>query len=240
MPRDSGRPTPTNGDGHPSLEFRYDPFPDLDKSLVDRLGQYPRVPDLTLDTVRAGGRALVLLLVRAQYRIDVRGAPPEGPRLAFVANHQSHLDTLAVLAALPAPLRHELVVLAARDYFFTRVSRALAASLLAQAVAFDRLRLSELRAWACVLAAQASGYLLVYPSGSRTRVEAQAGLLGILSRCGWPLVPVAIAGTAAAWPVGQTLWRPFRRLRVTFGTPLVADTPHDLARQLEGFWQEHR
>jgi len=220
--------------------FEYEPFPDLDLPLAARLGQFPRQPDLFLDTARALGRRAAAGFFRLQFRIEVVGAAPDLPRLALMPNHQSHLDTMAILAALPERYRRRITVLAARDYFFERAPGALAANLFGQAVAFDRgAELAELRRWARLLPEIREGWFLLYPSGSRKRLEPHAGLAGVLARSGWPVVPVALAGTADAWPVGHALWRPFRRIRVTFGEPLADATARRLPAELLAFWEAH-
>jgi len=219
-----------------SLQFDYQPFPDIDKPLREQLGQYPRVPDITLDVLRSLARWAVIGAMRAQYRIVRRGVVPAGERVALLASHHSHLDTLTVLAALPEKRRRQIAALAARDYFFERLPRAIAASLFGMAVAFDRTRYTELRHWARVLEAQRAGWLLVYPSGSRKRAEAHDAILFVLAHSGWTLVPVAIRGTAEAWPAGKRLWRPFRTLEVTFGEPLATDSTRRLSDELARFW----
>jgi 1-acyl-sn-glycerol-3-phosphate acyltransferase len=218
------------------LRFEYQPFPDIDKPLREQLGQYPRVPDITLDVLRSLARWLVIGAMRAQYRIVRRGTLPTTERVALLANHQSHLDTLAVLASLPDRRRRRIAALAARDYFFDRLPRAIAASLFGMAVAFDRTRYTELRHWSRVLEAQREGWLLVYPSGSRKRADAHDAILFVLAHSGWTLIPVAIRGTAEAWPVGRRLWRPFRTLEVEFGEPLVAQSAKQLSTDLARFW----
>jgi 1-acyl-sn-glycerol-3-phosphate acyltransferase len=222
-----------------SLRFKYVPFPDIDRTLRERLGQYPRVPDITIDVLRTLARWFVILAVRAQYRVRIRGTFPCGERIALLANHQSHLDTLAILAALPERRRRSIAVLAARDTFFEHLPRALAASLFGMAVAFDRTRYTELRRWSRMLAAEREGWLLVYPSGSRKRTEAHEAILFVLARSGWTLVPVAIAGTKEALPVGRARWRPFRMIGVTFGAPLSTNSTKRLSSDLANFWQEH-
>jgi 1-acyl-sn-glycerol-3-phosphate acyltransferase len=217
--------------------FVYEPMPDLGSSLNERLGQYPRVPDITGDALRTVARWIAVLLVKLQFQIDVRGEPPAGARVALVANHQSHLDTLVVLASLPEHRRREIACLAAKDYFFDRFPTAVASSLFAMAVAFDRTKYTELRRWSRLLRAQPRGTLLVFPSGSRRRAEAHDAILFVLAKSGWSIVPVAIAGTGAAWPVGRALWRPFRRLRITFGAPIDAAATKDLAAELAVFWK---
>ncbi len=225
---------------HARRRFRYEPFPDLDLPLAARLGQYPRQPDLILDVSRVFARTIAAGLFRLQYRLEVEGTPPNLPRIAIMANHQSHLDTLAILAALPEQYRRRVTVLAARDYFFEHACSALAANLFGQAVAFDRgTELAELRRWARLLPRIDAGWFLVYPSGSRKRVEPHSGLAGVLARSGWAVLPTALAGTAEAWPVGRRIWRPFRTVRVTFGEPITEPDESDLPGQLLAFWQEH-
>ena len=220
-----------------SLQFRYEPLPDLDRPLRERLGQYPRVPDMTFEVLRTVARWIAILLVRLQFPLEVRGAPPADARVALVANHSSHLDSIAVLAAISERRRREIAVLAAKDYFFERLPTAVGGSLFAMAVSFDRTRYTELRRWSRILREQQRGTLLVFPSGSRRRSEAHDAILFVLAKSGWTIVPVALAGTARAWPVGRALWRPFRRVRVTFGAP-IADVPtKDLSAFLGEFWK---
>lgn len=220
--------------------FRYEPFPDLDLPLAARLGQYPRQPDLFFDTARVIGRCLAAAFFRIQFHIEVAGSVPDLPRVAIMANHQSHLDTLAILAVLPERIRRRVTVLAARDYFFEHPAAALAANLFGQAVAFDRgTETAELHRWARLLPTVQAGWFLVYPSGSRKRLEPHAGLAGVLARSGWTVLPVALAGMAEAWPIGQRLWRPLRTLRVTFGEPIADAAEHDLPAELLAFWLQH-
>jgi 1-acyl-sn-glycerol-3-phosphate acyltransferase len=221
------------------VRFDYRPMPDLDRTFIERLGDYPRQPDFLLDGLRTIGRWVVLVLLRLQYRIEVVGGVPALERYALAANHQSHLDTLAVLAALPDRIAGRVGVLAARDYFFSQWPRALGAALCAQAIAFDRTRYTELREWSRRLGEQERGYLLFYPSGSRRASETQRGMLLVMARSGWPIVPVAIAGTREAWPPGARLWRPFRRLRITFGEPLPPSAGAEAEAVLGAFWREH-
>jgi 1-acyl-sn-glycerol-3-phosphate acyltransferase len=223
----------------PGIQFEIAPLPDRDVSFIDRLSEYPRGPDMLGEGLRAIGRTACVGLMRVQYRIEVEGVIPSLPRMALAANHQSHLDALTVLAALPGRRRRELAVLAARDYFFSRAARGAAAGVFAAAVPFDRTRATELRSWARRLQAQPRGTILFFPSGSRRRSEAQRGMLLVMARSGWPIIPVALRGTREAWPVGARLWRPFRRLTVTVGEPLDPSGAVDLAERLDAFWAEH-
>jgi len=212
------------------MKFVYNPAPDLYDPLIQRLGRYPRVRDLTWDALRWCGCALACGLLRLQFPLEIAGEIPDGDRIALIANHQSHLDTIAILAALPQAQRCKLHVLAAEDYFFRRIDRALAASLLCQAVAFDRKQRLSIRDWITRLRSAHPGWLLLYPSGSRKATEIQTGMLKLLLKTGWTVVPVKLEGTGEAWQVGQRFWRPFSPLKVTF---LTNHTSHNLSELLE-------
>jgi 1-acyl-sn-glycerol-3-phosphate acyltransferase len=214
-------------------------MPDLDLPLAARLGQYPRQPDLLFDVSRVVARTVAAGLFRLQYRLEVVGGPPNLPKVAIMANHQSHLDTFAILTALPEQYRRRVTVLAARDYFFEHACSALAANLFGQAVGFDRgSDVAELHRWANLLRRIDAGWFLLFPSGSRKRVEPHAGLAGVLARSGWTVVPAALAGTAEAWPVGRRAPRPFRTVRVTFGEPIAEPDSRELPAQLLAFWEQ--
>jgi 1-acyl-sn-glycerol-3-phosphate acyltransferase len=219
------------------LRFTYEPFPDTELPLAARLGQYPRQPDLLWDTARALGRRIAAAFFRLQFRIEVVGEAPDLPRLALMPNHQSHLDTMTILAVLPERFRSRITVLAARDYFFERAPGAGPKPVRPG----RRLRPDTEAGRAAPLGAPPAdgrgGWFLLYPSGSRKRLEPHAGLAGVLARSGWTVLPIALAGTAEAWPVGHSLWRPFRRLRVTFGEPIADATVGDLPATLLAFWQ---
>jgi 1-acyl-sn-glycerol-3-phosphate acyltransferase len=220
------------------LEFRYEPGPG--EPLAARLGHYPPERDRLLDAIRAVARPAVSGLVRVAFRVDVVGALPDVPRLALLPNHQSHLDSLAIFAAMPDRLRRRVTLLAARDYFFERWPTALAVSLVGRCASFDRTsQLSELRRWTRLLEAAEDGWFLVYPSGSRRETKPHPGLALILARSGFPVVPVALAGTAAAWPVGYALPRLGTHVRVTFGDVLTADSANGLVDELASFWGAH-
>jgi len=74
---------------------------------------------------------------------------------------------------------------------------------------------------------------LLYPSGSRKATEIQAGLLKLLLKTGWTIVPVRLEGTSDAWGIDQTLWQPFQTLRVTFLEPYGNNDVEGLMQRLE-------
>ena len=53
-------------------------MPDFGLPLRERLGQYPRQPDLTIDALRTAARWIVVGLVKLQFPTEVRGSLPAG------------------------------------------------------------------------------------------------------------------------------------------------------------------
>jgi 1-acyl-sn-glycerol-3-phosphate acyltransferase len=175
-------------------------------------------------------KALWRLVLTATGGLRARGLTrlPDGP-CVIVANHNSHADTAALIAALPAR----------RGAAPTSVPRAVLAS-------------TGLRPWACQALcgafpvrrggggmadlAEAARLLaagrdvVIYPEGSRSRdgsigeFRHGAARLAVLS--GTPLVPIAITGTRELLPASGTGARG-RRTAVTvcIGVPVHAGIP---------------
>lgn len=196
------------------------------------------VPPTTdiLDTIRARAQAAALrplfsligpLEVYGRKHVEALAGP-----VVFAANHASHIDTLAVLAALPAERRQSLRVAAAEDYFYSSRVRGLLASLALSTFPFRRQgdpRRSLRRADALLAEGRS---LLIFPEGTRA-----AGLQGgpflpgvslIAARAGVPVVPTYIGGTRSVLPKGATLPRR-HYVEVRFGAPMTrsAETKHD-------------
>jgi 1-acyl-sn-glycerol-3-phosphate acyltransferase len=142
---------------------------------------------------------------------------PDEP-VVFVANHASHLDAPAVLAALPRSARHRLAIAAAEDYFYRRWLLGHLASVAMGTFPFPRQgRLGLERAEALL----AQGHsVLIFPEGTRSldgRLHTfRHGVGHLLLTSGVPVVPVAIVGTHLVWPKGRRLPRR-GAVRITFG-----------------------
>ncbi|MEM7247977.1 MAG: AMP-binding protein [Acidobacteriota bacterium] len=164
-------------------------------------------------------------LYRYWFTLDTRGLerlPTDGPFL-LAANHQSHLDAGAVLAAL-RPTGRRVRVVAARDYFFDTPTKGAFFSSLLGAVPFDRHGGHE-RGFARCREVLASGQpLLIFPEGTRSldgRLQAfKPGVGRLALETGVPVVPVRIEGAHEALPKGAR-WPKRHPLRVLLGEPLV-------------------
>lgn len=129
---------------------------------------------------------------------------PVGQGCVVVANHNSHADTAALLAALPAAARP--VFAAAADYWFDVPARRIAATRLAGILPVRR---DHAEAYSALLAAArpalaAGRAVVVYPEGTRSadgRVgEFRSGAVRLARDCAVPLVPVAVLGTRDVLP----------------------------------------
>jgi len=153
-------------------------------------------------------------------RLDVSGG------CVVVANHASHADTAALLAALPPAARP--VFGAAADYWFDVPVRRFIATSLAGILPVRR---SGDGSYAALLAAarpalRAGRTVVLYPEGTRSTDgsvgEFRSGALRLARECGVPIVPVAIMGTADVLPKdGRYSPAP---MRVYVGAPV---DPHD-------------
>src|SRR6185503_7063584 len=132
--------------------------------------------------------------------LTVTGRWPVSGGCIVVANHSSHADTAALLAALPPAARP--VFGAAADYWFDVPVRRFIATSLAGILPVRR---SSDGGYTALLSAagpalRAGRAVILYPEGTRstdgTIAEFRSGALRLARDCGVPIVPVAVIGTA--------------------------------------------
>jgi long-chain acyl-CoA synthetase len=200
--------------------------------------------------------ALVLPLTRFFARITVRGAEHlrelTGPAV-FASNHQSHMDTPVILAALPPALRRQLAPAMAKEFFRAHFhpaehglrERWKASTLyFLAALAFNAFPLPQREAGArdtlrYIGRLTSAGYsILIFPEGARGESGSlkpfRPGVAMMGSRLELPVVPVRLDGVDR---VLHPSWKMARRgpVEARFGAPLVlrGDDYPALASQLE-------
>jgi 1-acyl-sn-glycerol-3-phosphate acyltransferase len=205
------------------------------------------------------GRILLAPLMNAYTRRRVEGTENlrglSGP-IVFVANHASHLDTPAILRALPRRWRRRTVVAAAADYFYKRKVVAVAVSVLFNTVPIERRsgRAASRAMTQIDRLLDRGNSLLLFPEGTRNRNGAvgrlRFGAAKIAREHGALIVPIYVDGTRAALPPGRRWLRrryrgldPRRHLvTITIGAPIsplaedgngVAGVTERIARSFE-------
>ena len=179
-----------------------------------------------MNAARTGLYAALRLWLRSCWGYRVEGAEilRRTGNAVLIANHSSHVDTVALLAALPARVRNRCYSAAAEDYFYGNPFRQLPARLFANTFPFRRqgadARLS-LEACGRILARGDS--LLLFPEGTRSvdgRLQRFRKGIGLLVQgTPHPVIPVGILGTSAVMGKGQ--WFPGPgRITLRVGEPV--------------------
>jgi long-chain acyl-CoA synthetase len=154
---------------------------------------------------------------------------PDGPYI-IAANHSSHLDVGAIMAAVAAwrgqRAAEKLHVLGARDYFFNKPFKSWFFSRFFNVVPIRREQtgLDGLRTAKAILSNGEP--VLIFPEATRSRsgkMQAFKPGLGLLAyETNVPVVPAYIQGTYQALPPGEKLPRR-HPVRVRFGAPIPMD-----------------
>ena len=206
-------------------KWQYSPARDLEKTMLERLRNFPREPDMLV----YGLRSVVALIIRAALRVYVRfeinGAENLRSNGSFVlvANHSSHLDAVCLLAALPFRRLHRAFPAAAADYFFQSVPRTWIASIVVNALPFARSTHARQSMSICgELLKNPGNVLIIFPEGTRSRdgaiQEFKPGVGALLAGCDVDVMPCYLEGAFEAWPKGRRLPRP-RKVRLIIGAP---------------------
>jgi 1-acyl-sn-glycerol-3-phosphate acyltransferase len=206
-------------------QWHYDPALDVDEALLERLRGYPRRLNFLVYGVRSITAGVLRFWLRVYHRLTIVGQQnlPAVGSYVLIANHASHLDTLCLLAALPIRRLQRVFPIAAEDYFFKSAPRAILATLVVNALRFNR----QFAPWRCLSACahllQCPGTILIlFPEGTRSagfepgRFKPGAALLAAGRDI--PVVPCHLGGTHAALPKGAWCPRP-KAVRLTIGAP---------------------
>ena len=158
----------------------------------------------------AGARRVLwraVLRLTGGLRVDGAAELPPGPCL-IVANHSSHADTAALIAALPA--WRKPVVAAAADYWFRGGFRPAICRALCAAFPVRRSGSGSADLAAATRLLAAGHDVIVFPEGTRSRDgqigDFRRGAARLAAAAGAPLVPAGISGTRALLPPGGSGW----------------------------------
>jgi long-chain acyl-CoA synthetase len=183
----------------------------------------------------------ILPLARIFMRLEVQGlehlGSVQGP-LLFAANHQSHLDTPAILQALPPRWRYRLAPAMAKEFFkphffpkeysrrawATNTAKYYLATLFFNAFPLPQRESGTRQTLRYIGELVSAGYsVLIFPEGRRTAEGTigtfQPGAAMVAAKLGIPVIPVRIDGLDR---ILHHTWKfPVRgTARVAFGAPL--------------------
>ena len=200
-------------------------WPDA-RAAIDWTAAWHGIPARVGRLARAALWKALRCWLSVYHRLEIHGQEllPTSAPFVLAANHASHLDTLALAAALPPWLRDRLRPLAAEDVFFRTRARARWATALLHALPLARRRcgLHCLRGLRRRLEEEGCVYIL-YPEGTRSRTGALGAFkhgLGVLTAASRvPVVPCHLHGTFDALPAGRALPRPWK-VSLHIGSPL--------------------
>jgi 1-acyl-sn-glycerol-3-phosphate acyltransferase len=204
-------------------EWQYQPAPDLDQSLKERLHKFPRQPDMLLYGLRSMASLFGRLWLRLYHRLEFHGREnlPEEGSFVLVANHGSHLDALCLMATLPVRKMHRTFPAAAADYFFTCMPRSLFSVVFINALPFERRFSPKQSLTICrTLLKQPGNVLIIFPEGTRspdgTMGSFKPGIGLLTAGLSVPVVPCWLEGCSKAWPK-KKIWPRPSRIQVHIG-----------------------
>ncbi|MGH7242222.1 MAG: lysophospholipid acyltransferase family protein [Phycisphaerales bacterium] len=221
-------------------DWTYDKAADLGLPPGARLRSARREPGLLSLVGHCATTAMLRGYFAGYHRLRVLGREhlPQCAPFILISNHSSHLDALALSAALPIRSRIDTFPVAAGDVFFRNGAASLFASIFLNALPLYRKgvtshALEDLRHR---VSERHSG-LILFPEGTRSRNNEvgafKAGVGKIVAGTGVPVIPCRFFGASDCLPAGKWLPRP-RKIVLCVGTPL---TFADIANDREGWTQ---
>ena len=210
-------------------EWHYEPAPDLDIDLSERLRAFPRQPHLWMLLARSFTALLIRFWLKTYHRLEIEGREnlPVTTSCVVVANHQSHLDAPALLSCFPLKRLHRVFPAAAANYFFSSLKTSAFTSIVINGLPFDRKAKGiESLSVCCSLLDNPGNILVIFPEGTRSTTgelgRFRSGIGRLVEGSNIPVVPCNIQGAFAAFPKGSRFPRP-KKIRITIGKAVTYD-----------------
>jgi 1-acyl-sn-glycerol-3-phosphate acyltransferase len=155
-----------------------------------------------------------------------------GP-IVIASNHTSHLDTAAIIEALPLRFRDKLLVGAAADYWFGNKISGTIAALALGAFPVERKRASAASARLAVRLAEEGWSMILFPEGGRSPdgwlQDMKPGAAFVAAKAQIPMVPMWITGAEHLLPKGAKGPRK-GQVDVLIGDPVFPQPGEDARR----------
>lgn len=207
-------------------KWEYKPARDLELPLCERVVSFKRESGLGGLLVYHFAWWLLRCYLFMFQHLRVKGKdflPAKGPFI-LIANHCSHLDTLALCAILPTNSRVQARPLAAADTFFINPVISTLSAFIINALPLYRGRCGS-HALASIRESVVNYSLcpIMFPEGTRSRtgkiVSFKPGIGVLVAGTRIPVIPCRIQGAYEAWPPQSK--RPRNgRIEVVIGEPM--------------------
>ena len=208
--------------------WTYKPAADFGLTLAERALNPMRETLWYESIIHFAWWSLVKTGLRLWNRIEIDGGeniPTEGP-IVLVANHVSHIDCLALAAAVSPKHRTRIMPMAAADVFFPNRFMAVLSSTVLNALPVRRAGktcgLQAMRQYRNRLLKNDEIYIL-FPEGARSRdtemMRFKGGIGMLVAGTTIPVVPCYLEGAEHALAPGAHWVRP-AKIRVTVGKPI--------------------
>lgn len=161
----------------------------------------------------------------------------------IVANHNSHLDTMSLMASVPRKLIHKIKPVAAQDHFGKTKLQEKLSNLFINSLLIQRKRDKENPdndPISKMIKALDNGFsLILFPEGTRGEPEKEQALkpgigLVLSQRPNIKYIPAFMTGMGKVMPKGDNLIVPFNS-SLTFGRPKKIETTNvdDILKQIQ-------
>jgi 1-acyl-sn-glycerol-3-phosphate acyltransferase len=168
-------------------------------------------------------------ILRLVYRVRSEGRetfPDQGP-VIVVANHLSFMDSLFVPLCVP----RRMVFLAKAEYFESPATAWFFKALGMIPVKREIKEKTEAALQAGIEVLGEGGVLGLYPEGTRSHdgrlYRGRTGVARLALRSRAPVVPVGIIGTRQVMPKEAGFPRPWGRVTIRFGAPLIFERHYE-------------
>ncbi len=150
---------------------------------------------------------------RLYIRLKVKGSFKEvykkNPRLLIISNHASHLDAVAIAAAIPFRYWMSLYIAAAKDYFFSNFLFTFFSQHCLGAIPIDRKDKKGEAIYLCInlLSHLERIWLILFPEGTRSKDgyihEFKRGVSIFAEKTDTPILFLYLEGNSNLWPKGR-------------------------------------
>ncbi|MCM2282120.1 MAG: 1-acyl-sn-glycerol-3-phosphate acyltransferase [Bdellovibrionaceae bacterium] len=154
------------------------------------------------------------MYIRLKVKGDFHEIYRNYPRLLVIANHSSHLDAVAIAAAIPFRYWMDLYIAAAKDYFFSNPVFTFFSKHCLGAIPIDRKDRKGEAVDLCLtlLRNLERIWLIIFPEGTRSKdgyiQEFKRGVSLFSEKTTTPLLFLYLEGTTDLWPKGRIFAKP--------------------------------